>query len=1123
MRRGKIICTILLSLGLATSFAQTYRMQSYNTQSGLLSDHINDVAQDDDGTLWILNNKGLSTFDGIKFHNHRDSNNLFPISTNSRIKIVTSNQVIVAGLNAVSHFVGRYWKDSKWSNLAFPDSLNYSSKRIWDAAIVENELLVKLVFRNLLFSYSSVSKTWDSIPIPIDAHNKFNRILIRETGTILLAHTGIYKETQQGWQEVLVFDKSQQKHNATDILFDNQADTSFWLVGTHWFAKYEGGELTQIPIPTTLADSKFQWLRKSNNGFLFFRSDKSYFWYHVKSKTLQSFISVSEDIGVANSRIFPDKENGLWITSYRGLHHIPSFLFSGFGKEKGLLDAEVSLIKELAPDEYLIGFKNGFGILKDDSIVYSHKTSLWNGQSALLLSAARDNNNRTYLAGHQLGVGILQKDFSVNWIPQTETDIVTVSYLKDTLWAGTGSSELYFLSKGKLIKKVFLNGYPRQLAVLPDGSLLASTRSGVRIISGSFVKEIRDAPNLLLKQVYCSFMENNKIYLGTEGGLAILEDGMIKKGIIQGKHIDRAIYSIIKGKEGYWFGTDNGIYLLKDTTLTHFDESSGLVGWEINRGAFIEDSKGRLVIGTNKGLNFYDPIHSENKTLVFNPKIKWIRSTQKSFTSSDSISLSYNDNFVTIGMEAISFTGKPIEFRYRMNSYQKDWQYLSSSDVRDVTYRNMPPGKFYFEFQARLDNSSWSASTKSQLIRISAPFYGSYLFLFLLFLIVGGLGYFIRWLFSNQKIRARLKREIEKKISELKTSETRLELALENSKMGVWMYYFDSDQAEFSGEMYEILDVEPGSEPLKKDIYLSIVHKEDQKTVRTNLLRAIKDRKSYTIELRVILKNGSQRWVHVKGRVTYKSDGSPDIFSGTMNDITTRKELEADREKIITELEKTNKELDRFIYSVSHDLSAPIKSIQGLINLTRMEKLSEDSQHYLSLIERSISRQNQFIKEIIEYGRNNRTLVHMEPVDIESLVNNIIEDLKYSEHYSTSEINVYIDPEVKIIECDQIRMKIILNNLLSNAIKFKSKFKDKHIVNINVFKLDNRFGLTIEDNGIGIGDKHLDRLFTMFYRATDQQSGSGIGLYIAFEAAKKMNLSLTVSSKLGEGSIFTLK
>jgi len=187
-----------------------------------------------------------------------------------------------------------------------------------------------------------------------------------------------------------------------------------------------------------------------------------------------------------------------------------------------------------------------------------------------------------------------------------------------------------------------------------------------------------------------------------------------------------------------------------------------------------------------------------------------------------------------------------------------------------------------------------------------------------------------------------------------------------------------------------------------------------------------------------------------------------------------------------------------------------------------MESLTADTQNYLNLIERSITRQNLFIKEIIEYGRNSRTPVQSMELDIEMLIHNILEDLKYSEYYAGTQINIQIDPQAKIIACDPVRMKIILNNLLSNALKFKSKYKE-HQVSINVFKKrDSNFGLTIEDNGIGIDSKHFDKLFTMFYRATDQQPGSGIGLYIAYEAAKKMGMTLSISSTFGEGTTLTL-
>jgi PAS domain S-box-containing protein len=1124
MKLYRILIILLLLICMKNpGRAQTYRMESYNAQSGLLSDHINDIAQNDDGTIWIATTKGLSIFDGIDFKNFRDSNNLFPIDVTSRIRVVAPNHIVFAGFNLASHFVARYWNESKWYDLKIPDSLDLSLNRIWAAKRIDNNLYVKYINNNVLYSYSSADKIWLQKELPAALLNKSRKLVIRDRKTVLLSAMGIHEETIDGWKDLYIFNEAQQRASPADIFFDNDIDSTIWLGGFNWLSPLRKGELLPNQFTGKKSALRINQIQKSSNGFLFFRNEKSFYRYHILSNTFKSFIPILEDVGVINARILIDKENGLWITSYRGLHHIPSFLFSGFTKGKGLTEAEVSVISELAPDKYLVGLRNSYEVLDKDSVIFSDSGPNWRDRASRFINATKDKNNVIYVAGHQLGVGAFQTDLSFKWLPLKDTAIVLTRYLKDTLWAATLNGNLYYLKNNNYILKASLKDFPRSISLMNNGDLLVCVRNGVKIVSGSKIKIIEQYSDLSIKQPYCSFLYDNRIFLGTEGGLAILENDRVKKASINGKHIDRAIYSIIQGKEGIWFGTDNGVFLLQDTTLTHFDESNGLVGWEINRGAFMQDSKGRMVIGTNKGLNFYDPLFTENKSLYFEPTIKWIRANNKIFTSTDSIKLSYHENFVTIGLQAISHTGKLVEFRYRMMGYQNNWLYLSSSDAHEVTYRSLPYGEYRFEFQARLTGSSWSKTVKSQVIHIATPFYKSNLFYFLLFLVPAAIGYTIRWVFTNQKAKNKLEREIEKSLDQLRKSETKLELALENSKMGVWIYNFDLDRAEYSKEMFEILDISPLTEPLNKKNYLSIIHKADKNRVYKELIEALKKHKPYDVEFRITLRNGSIRWLHLIGKAVYKSNGRAELFSGTLNNISARKGLEEDRELIITELEKTNKELDRFIYSVSHDLSAPIKSIQGLINLTRMNQLSNDTQHYLTLIERSINRQNQFIKEIIEYGKNSRTQVEFETINIEEVINNTLEDLKYSEYYQNTEINLQIDQETKIVECDKIRIKIILNNLLSNAIKFKSKYRDKHIVDISVFKVNSKFGLTIKDNGIGIDDKHLDKLFTMFYRATDQQPGSGIGLYIAFEAAKKINMSLTLSSKFGEGSTFTLK
>jgi signal transduction histidine kinase len=130
--------------------------------------------------------------------------------------------------------------------------------------------------------------------------------------------------------------------------------------------------------------------------------------------------------------------------------------------------------------------------------------------------------------------------------------------------------------------------------------------------------------------------------------------------------------------------------------------------------------------------------------------------------------------------------------------------------------------------------------------------------------------------------------------------------------------------------------------------------------------------------------------------------------------------------------------------------------------------------------------------------------------------------LKYADQYSQSEFKIEIDDDCKTIPSDRTRFKIILNNLLSNAIKFQRKDSDKHVVKVKASKINDKIRIHIEDNGEGIRDEHRKKIFEMFYRATDNAPGSGLGLYIAKEAAEKMGGEIEVESTYGVGSKFTI-
>lgn len=226
-------------------------------------------------------------------------------------------------------------------------------------------------------------------------------------------------------------------------------------------------------------------------------------------------------------------------------------------------------------------------------------------------------------------------------------------------------------------------------------------------------------------------------------------------------------------------------------------------------------------------------------------------------------------------------------------------------------------------------------------------------------------------------------------------------------------------------------------------------------------------------------------------------------------------------EKSNKELRKVNSELDRFVYSASHDLRAPLSSILGIVSLMRMDKESS-LESYLDKIENSIIKLDVFITDIINFSRNARLEFDYEIVDFDRLLAETIEDLKY-----LTDINqVVISSEIKadnLFYSDYKRISIILKNLISNSLRYYDKGKEKNCLNISVDVNTKRAQVIVEDNGIGIKENHLGKIYDMFYRATENNQGSGIGLYIVQETIEKLGGNIKVSSQYGEGTKFVFE
>ncbi|MEJ0029335.1 MAG: HAMP domain-containing sensor histidine kinase [Bacteroidota bacterium] len=218
------------------------------------------------------------------------------------------------------------------------------------------------------------------------------------------------------------------------------------------------------------------------------------------------------------------------------------------------------------------------------------------------------------------------------------------------------------------------------------------------------------------------------------------------------------------------------------------------------------------------------------------------------------------------------------------------------------------------------------------------------------------------------------------------------------------------------------------------------------------------------------------------------------------------------------QLQKVNSELDRFVYSASHDLRAPLSSLLGLIELARKTNDRQELEKYLELMNGRVHHLDDFIKEIIDYSRNERMEVVRQPVNLHLLVEETTSHLMQLDGASDIEIHNEV-PVDMILPSDAMRLKIILNNLMNNAIKYHDQNKESRYIRI----LASPTGFSVTDNGMGIPVEHHDKVFNMFYRASDKSKGSGLGLYIVRESLGQLGGSVSLKSELGHGSTFTIQ
>ncbi len=221
-------------------------------------------------------------------------------------------------------------------------------------------------------------------------------------------------------------------------------------------------------------------------------------------------------------------------------------------------------------------------------------------------------------------------------------------------------------------------------------------------------------------------------------------------------------------------------------------------------------------------------------------------------------------------------------------------------------------------------------------------------------------------------------------------------------------------------------------------------------------------------------------------------------------------------------LEKANIELDRFLYSASHDLRAPIASILGLTYLGKLEFQEERARMFMEMIDERIKKLDGVISDILSLARTRKFDVKMEPVKLGELIDEIVTDIKFNKNASAITLE-YVRDSSHVFTSDYSQIKIVLRNLLGNAVKYHNPGQSYPFVRITFTRHEEFVEIAVTDNGPGIPEESIPKIFEMFYRASQNTEGTGLGLYIVKEALNRVKGSISVSSTIGQGTTFTVQ
>ncbi|MCU0533533.1 MAG: ATP-binding protein [Hydrococcus sp. Prado102] len=308
--------------------------------------------------------------------------------------------------------------------------------------------------------------------------------------------------------------------------------------------------------------------------------------------------------------------------------------------------------------------------------------------------------------------------------------------------------------------------------------------------------------------------------------------------------------------------------------------------------------------------------------------------------------------------------------------------------------------------------------------------------------------------------------------------------------------------------------------------WLNRTHPDDLTQAERMFLDALDRQEAFRLEYRLQRKDGEYIWAIDAASPWFGGDGQFKGFVGSVIDISDRKQVEIQLEQTASKLTERNQELDRFVYTVSHDLKAPLRAIANLsqwISEDLEGQLEAENQRQLELLRTRVYRMEALIEGLLAYSRVGRTEVATETVDVGKLIYEILDSLMPPPGFTIS-----VQPQMPTITTKRLLLSQVFSNLISNAIKHcdprsaSAGNRSDGRIEIGAIQKGQYYEFFVADNGVGIAPENHERVFGIFQtlKGRDMQESTGIGLSIVKKIIETEGGSIVLESNLGEGATF---